>query len=291
MKAVVLGSWGIGEAVLRAALETEGVDVVAVFTRVRDEGSDDPFRNLVANLADQSGVRTFPPKAAAGTEGEDLLRSLAPDVILSAAHPSLLSPGFLKIPRYGLLNLHGSLLPKNRGTSPVNWALIRDEAETGLTMHYIDEGMDTGDVIYQEVVPIADSDFPGTLADRIKAHAAPMIQRALKQLLGGHSLPRTVQDHSRATLAPRLKPADLVIDWDQDARVVWSFIRGTSQPGLGARTNVDGRETIIWRAIIGQLSAGEKPGTVVSSDSEWLTFACKDRLLQVSRTALEPVGS
>jgi methionyl-tRNA formyltransferase len=282
---VALCSWGIGEAVLRAALESEGSEVVGVFTRPVDPSSNDPWRNVVANLALKRDIPVFVSRDASGEEGVTRVRSLKPDVILSAAHPNLLSGDFLRVPRLAALNLHGSLLPRNRGTSPVNWALIRDERETGLTMHMLDEGMDSGDIVYQETVPITDEDSPGTLADRIKSHAAPMVLRALGQLHRGEKLPRTKQDETRVTLAPRLRAADLQIDWRQPARAVWSLIRGTSQSGLGARTKAKGTEVIISESFETEriaVSAGE----VVEADNESIWVSCADKCLLIPRTAI-----
>ncbi|MBA3656726.1 MAG: methionyl-tRNA formyltransferase [Gemmatimonadaceae bacterium] len=287
----MLGSWGIGESVLRSALETNGVSVDAVFTRLADSASSDPYRNMVADLAASAGIPVHPPKAASGADGVALLAQLAPDVILSAAHPTLLAPNLLSVPRFGALNLHGSLLPKHRGTSPVNWALIRDEAETGLTMHYIDEGMDTGDVIYQERVAITDTDTPGTLADRIRALAPQLIKRALTTLVAGHALPRIRQDDTAASYSPRLKGADLSIDWTKSARAVWSFIRGTSQRGLGARTTLAGSEFRVWSAIEPSQphapSPINSPGTVTAASSERIEVQCGDRVLEIPLSSLE----
>lgn len=287
MKAVVLGSWGIGEAVLRAALTTPGVEVAAVFTRARDDWSTDPFRNLVADLAESVNAPLFEAKAASGTDGVRLLRDIAPDVVLSAAHPALLTADFLEVPPKGLLNLHGSLLPRNRGTSPVNWALIRDERETGLTMHYIDRGMDTGDVIFQERIQITDDDFPTTLADRIKLLAGPMMRRALGDLIDGRSLPRIKQDDGAATFAPRLRASDLVIDWNKPAREVWSFIRGTSQPNLGARAHLPELKAIIWRAGIEQGGTSSAPGTVVRQSDSSFVVACREGALRIPGSAIQ----
>lgn len=285
MRVVALCSWGIGEAVLRAALESEGSEVVGVFTRPIDSSSGDPWRNIVANLAQQRDVPVFASRAAGGEEGVARLRALKPDVILSAAHPNLLSGDFLRVPRFAALNLHGSLLPRNRGTSPVNWALIRDERETGLTMHFLDEGMDSGDIAYQETVPITDEDFPGTLADRIKSHAAPMVLRALGQLHRGEKLPRAKQDETGVTLAPRLRAPDLQIDWRRPARTVWSLIRGTSQPGLGARTTACGAELIISESFETERIAGSA-GEVVEADIESVWVSCADRCLLIPRAAI-----
>nr|MBA3657905.1 methionyl-tRNA formyltransferase [Gemmatimonadaceae bacterium] len=192
------------------------------------------------------------------------------------------------------LNLHGSLLPLHRGTSPVNWALIRDERETGLTMHYIDEGMDTGDVIFQERIPISDDDTPGTLSDSIKALAPAMIRRALKKLVDGGQLPRTPQDNSRASFSPRLRNDDLLIDWRKPARTVWSFIRGTSQPGLGARARVGSSEITLWGSLVQsgnvQSQGTAVPGTVIAADDISIDVQCGTGILRILRTHMQCIA-
>jgi methionyl-tRNA formyltransferase len=257
-----------------------------VFTRPIDTETRDPWRNLVANLAQKHGIPLFQSRQTRGSEGAALLKDLEPDLLLSAAHPTILAPEFLAVPRLGSLNFHGSLLPRNRGTSPVNWALIRDEPETGLTMHFLDEGMDTGDVVYQQLVPIGDDDDPGTLADKVKGYAGPMVKRAIDHLRRGGNLPRAKQDEQRATYAPRLKPDDLYIEWNRPARQVWSFIRGTSQPGLGARTRADSAEFVIWRSVE-TARAATQPGAVLESNNEWAWISCADKCLQVARAFVE----
>jgi methionyl-tRNA formyltransferase len=165
--------------------------------------------------------------------------------------------------------------------------LIREERETGLTLHFLDEGIDSGDIVYQQTQPITDADTPGTLADKIKAYAGPMVRRALNQIAAGETLPRTPQDSACATLAPRLRPDALRIQWNQPARAVWSFIRGTSQKGLGARAWVDGREVIIMSCAEHDHPA-TTPGQVIAADTDQLLVSCADRCVIIPRRFVEP---
>lgn len=286
MNLVFLGTWGIGETALQAALDVPGWNVVAVLTRPFDMASTDRWRNCVWNLAEQHNIPVSARKDINAPETVEWLASLDADLFLSAAFPKLLRAQVLNIPRFGSLNLHGSLLPKNRGTSPVNWALLRDEPQVGLTMHFIDEGMDTGDIVFQQAIDVTDEDLPFALADRIKELAPPMVRNALTYLRDGTPLPRTPQNHKEMTLAPRLTVEWREIDWAQSARQVWSFVRGLSQPGLGAWTRCEGNTFTLWRAAIETLhDTVSSPGTILEIDDA-LHIACGTGIITIPQTAI-----
>ena len=290
MKAVFLGTWGIGQVALRTAVSIAGWEVEAVFTRPFDQTSTDVWRNAVWHEALNHHIPVFAPEEIKSDVILSMLRKMEPDLFLVAAFPRLLGARILKIPKHGALNLHGSLLPRNRGTSPVNWALIRDEKEVGLTMHYIDAGMDTGDIVFQTAIQVRDEDTLGVLADRIKAFAPEMIVQALTMIRDGEVLPRHPQDHIKATLAPRLHHQDCRINWSLSARQVWSLIRGTAQPNLGAWTTLSGRELVIWQAVVDEdnpTSDRWALGTVISVDDTFVVVACGTGAIRVAVSQLE----
>jgi methionyl-tRNA formyltransferase len=271
MNLVLMGAWGIGETALATALDVPGWTVVAVLTRPFDAATKDPWRNRVWTLAEHNGVPVNAMQDINAPETVQWLRSLDVDLYLSAAFPKLLRAPVLSIPRFGALNLHGSLLPKNRGTSPVNWALLRDEPQVGLTMHFID---------------VTDDDLPGMLADRIKDLAPPMIREALTRLAQNQPLPRIPQNHALMTLAPRLTVELREIDWTQSARQVWSFVRGLAQPGLGAWTRCNGKRCVLERAKIEKLDGVfSSPGVILQSQG-WLRVACGTGILAVPRASI-----
>jgi len=287
MNLVFMGTWGIGETALATALATPGWQVVAVLTRPFDVTTNDPWRNRVWELAERHGVPVHTTRDINAPQSIEWLRSLDADLFLSAAFPKLLSAQILSIPRFGALNLHGSLLPKNRGTSPVNWALLRDEPQVGLTMHFIDAGMDTGDIVFQKAIDVTDDDLPGRLADRLKDLAPPMIREALTRLAQGQPLPRIPQNHAMMTMAPRLTVELRKIDWTQSARQVWSFVRGLAQPGLGAWTQCNGARCVLERAKIEKLEGVfSSPGTILQSQ-DWLHVACGTGILAVPRASIQ----
>lgn len=290
-KLVFMGNWGIGQVALRAASSVEGWESVAVFTREFDAESDDPWRNATWNQAAKREIPRYSPDNIHSACSLKRLRELAPDLLLVAAFPRLLGPEVLAVPRLGALNLHGSLLPRNRGVSPINWALIRDEPDVGLTMHYIDEGMDSGDVVFQERVPVEREDSPATLADKIKALAPSMVRRALTSLATGEPLPRVGQDPGKATFAPRLTEDACRIDWTADARQVWSLVRGACQPGFGAWSMLDDRPVVITKCRVGDAAVSSaSPGTVISIVRMHAVIACGRGSVEIPLDHLRPRG-
>jgi methionyl-tRNA formyltransferase len=276
MRLVFLGNWGIGQTVLRSALACPGWDVAAVITRRYDPAAADPWRNCVYDEAQRSHVPILNLRDINATESREQLRALQPDLFLVAAYPKLISGDVLAIPTLGAINFHGSLLPKNRGTSPVNWALIRGEPTVGLTAHFIDTGMDTGDLILQSSLPVAEADTPTSLADKIKALAPPIATQILNQLRDTGGLPRQPQNHAAATYAPRLTRADCQIKWSESASALKRLIRGVAQPNLGAWTILDGQPLIVWRAHEHPMPAESQatPGTITAIDNESFLVAC-----------------
>ncbi len=159
--------------------------------------------------------------------------SLNPDLILVNSYSMLLRPEILAIPLYGAVNIHGALLPQYRGANPVQWALLNDETETGVTMHYMDEHFDTGDVIAQRHVPIYFEDTWQDVQTRIYAETEKMLAEELPKLLAGTNT-RRPQDESRAHSWHRRHPEDGLIDWQQSVRHIYNLVRALVKPHPGA---------------------------------------------------------
>jgi methionyl-tRNA formyltransferase len=281
---IFMGMWGVGDIALRTLLDSPDCRITGVVTRPADPDSQDPWRNRVWQSATENGLPIF--TSGVNTDvGHEFLKSLQPDLILLAAFWQLIKQPILELPPLGVLNLHGSLLPKNRGVSPLNWALLRGEAQVGLTLHFVDEGMDTGDIVFQEPMAVGQDDTPGELSDRMNTLVPGLVSRALETLAQGHTLPRRSQDHTRATFAPRLRHADLQIDWGQSAVAVRNLIRAACQPNLGAWTNWQEQEIVIWGAQpSGETNA--EPGTVLDVNGERLWVACGIGSLVIERRHL-----
>jgi methionyl-tRNA formyltransferase len=189
---------------------------------------------------------------------------LAPHVIVVAAYGQLLLPTLLAIPPLGCVNVHASLLPKYRGAAPINWALIRGERVTGVSIMVIDETLDTGPILLQSALVIDPDDDAGTLQERMAAHGAETLLRALDGVESGSLKPRP-QDHTQATYAPKLLKQDGIIRWDRRAVDLSHLIRGVT-PWPGAVTTHGGKLLRIWHAIPMAMSEVGAPGRIAAID-------------------------
>ena len=178
-------------------------------------------------LANGLGLTVLQPEKVRTPDFLETFRQLAPDLVIVAAFGQILPGEIIHGPREGCINIHPSLLPKYRGAAPINWALIRGEEKTGVTIMRMDEGVDSGDILLQEETPIGAEETFGALHDRLAKMGAGLLLNALAMLEAGTLQPRP-QDHRLATTAPRLAPEDGLIRWDADARTIVALIRGLS---------------------------------------------------------------
>ncbi|NVL91078.1 MAG: methionyl-tRNA formyltransferase [Desulfobacterales bacterium] len=223
------------------------------------------------------GRRLVPPpvKDVAGTLGYPVLQppmikelrfidkiiALDPDLFVVVAYGRILPGSFLSIPRLGAINIHPSLLPKYRGPAPIQWAIINGEEETGVTTMWLDEGMDTGDILLSTKVPIKPDDTSGSLQRRLAEVGARLLIETLTKLESEDLLGKP-QDKSSATYAPLLKKGDGRIDWTKDAKSLEALIRGMN-PWPGTFTFLFGKRLKILKAKDIKRPAKEKPGTVL----------------------------
>lgn len=228
-------------------------------------------RKLGLDVAQPSSVRTADFVAR--------LHALEPDFFVVAAMGQILSQELLDIPKIGPINVHASLLPKYRGAAPIQWALINNEQETGITTMLMDAGMDTGDILLTARTDITDVDTAQTLHDRLSSIGAELLIETLNRLIA-NTLSPTPQDDSQATKAPMLKKADGRIDWHQPATALDCFIRGMT-PWPGAFTFMGDRRLKIFAAKPAPLPVDASPGTVVSSFSGELRVATGDQALSI----------
>jgi methionyl-tRNA formyltransferase len=187
-----------------------------------------------------------PDKIKSSEDFRSQLTALAPDAIIVVGYGRIIPQWMIDLPPMGNLNLHASLLPKYRGAAPIQWAIASGESVTGVTTMRIDAGLDTGDILLQEEIPIALEDTAVTLAPRMAAIGAELIVETLRGLQAGTVHPRP-QDNSRATLAPILKKEDSRVDFHRAAQEILNRLRGF-QPWPGAWTSFRGKNLHIWAA-------------------------------------------
>jgi len=175
------------------------------------------------------------------------MRALTPDLVFCVGWTQLLHHEILHVPRLGCVGFHASKLPRYRGRAPVNWATIHGEKETGNTMMLLDEGVDTGDILAQRRFPIEDDDTCATIYDKVARSGDEMIREVLPLIREGR-MQRTPQNHAEATVMPRRRPADGVIDWKRTTRQLHDWVRALTHPYPGAFTFVCGTRVFVWRA-------------------------------------------
>lgn len=174
------------------------------------------------------------------------LNSMAPDLIVVVAYGKMLPSSILKLPRLGCINLHPSLLPKYRGAAPIEGAIIAGETETGVTITFIDEGVDSGDVVMQRRVPIGEDETGGELAERLAVDGAELLLLTIKELEKGGII-RTPQNHALHTMTSPIKSGDCLIYWEWPAQKIVNLIRALS-PQVGAYTFWKGKRLKVWKA-------------------------------------------
>lgn len=199
------------------------------------------------------------------------IRALAPDVIVVMAYGQILPPEVLEIPKVACLNLHASLLPRWRGAAPIQVAIAAGDSETGITVMYMDEGLDTGDILLARKTDIRQDESGGSLQDRLARMAPDALLDSLRLLAKGNP-PRIPQDNSLVTYAPKLKREDGRIDWVEPAEVIERKIRAFN-PWPGAFMTIDGRNLKIFSASIVDLSG--KPGEILRGEKELVIAAGK----------------
>ena len=201
-------------------------------------------------------------------ESAQLLRNLQLDVLFVIGWSQIIAPEILAIPRIGMIGAHASLLPHNRGSAPVNWALIKGERQTGNSLIWLASDLDEGDVIDQTVIPITEYDTCATVYDCVAVSNREMILRALPKIIQG-ARPGQKQQHSDEPLLPRRRPNDGLVDWNRPNAEIYNFVRGLTRPYPGAFSFLDGRRWHIWNCALltsnlNHAAAGEIVGPVIS---------------------------
>ncbi|MGI6114381.1 MAG: methionyl-tRNA formyltransferase, partial [Mahellales bacterium] len=248
MKVVFMGSPDFAVPCLDMLIREH--NVVAVVTQPdRPKGRGKKMAATpVKDRALSGGIPVLQPISVKEPKVADQIRALAPDVIITAAYGQIIPPAILDIPRYGCINVHASLLPKYRGASPIQWCIINGEEETGITIMYMEEGMDTGDILLKRRLSIGRDETAGQLHDRLSCLAVEALKTAMEGIQTGTITP-IPQDHSKATYCPKLDKSMGIIDWTKDARAIKNLVRGLN-PWPGAYTYYKNDLVKIWNVNI-----------------------------------------
>jgi methionyl-tRNA formyltransferase len=267
----------------RALTEEQGFEVLAAVTQPdRPKGRE--LRLQPPALKVEASRRSIPvlqPERARRPEFIAELSQLAPALIVVAAYGQILPQSLLDIPRFGCLNVHGSLLPKYRGAAPIQWAILNDELETGITIMKMDAGLDTGDMLTQFSIPIRPSDTGQTLHDKLASAGAELLVRTIPDYLAGKIQPRK-QPAAGVSYARKITKEDGRLDWHQSSRTLWNRVRAFT-PWPGAFTTVGGSGSTsllkVWEAAMDPASG--VPGEILSVGKNGIVVACRDEALRL----------
>jgi methionyl-tRNA formyltransferase len=273
MRIVFIGTGDIGVPALQALLKSEN-EVVGVVTQ-----PDKPVGR--AQLVEPPPIKktvsarkmpVLQPARIKEPQAVEEIRSLEPDVVVVMAYGQILPRGILEIPKIACLNLHASLLPRWRGAAPIQAAIAAGDRETGITVMYMDEGLDTGDILLHRTIDILATDTGGSLHDRL-AQIAPAVLFESLQMLATGNAPRIPQDNALATLAPKLNREHGRIDWSEAAEVIERKIRAFNPwPGAFMTISIDGpRNLKIFSATVVNLRGNT--GKVLCSEKELVVVA------------------
>ena len=275
LRIAFLGTPDFAAAALQALLEASRHEVVCVVSQPdrRAGRGRQMVAPPVAALATARGLPLLQPQSVKTRAFRDWLGSHAPDVAVVAAYGHILGPRVLALPRLGCLNIHASLLPRWRGASPIQAALLAGDDETGVTIMQMDRGLDTGAMLWPVVVPIRVDDTGSSLHDRLAQAGAAAIVDALDHLEAGGLVARP-QDDALATYAPLLRKSEGDVDWSQPAEVLDRRVRALF-PWPGTRT----RHGEVWLKVLPggaptASPAGGVPGTVLAADADGVVVAC-----------------
>jgi len=240
----------------------------------------------VKSASQALGIPALTPISLNDDRFIDAIRKLDADIFVVVAF-RILPERLFSIPKFGSINLHGSLLPKYRGAAPINWALIHGEDETGLTTFFLKKKVDTGNIIYQEKITIKSEETFDELSARMSEMAGPVIGKTLDLIESGN-FELMAQDNSMATPAPKIKPSDAKIDWKKNSVDLVNFIRGLSSVP-GAYTVFRDKRIKIYRAGVAEVSAAEKkqPGQIIK-DKHKLLISTADGIVEILE--LQPEG-
>lgn len=288
MRIVYMGTPDFAVASLERLI-ADGHDIAAVFTQPdKPQGRKMKLTPPpVKQVALTHHIPVYQPDTFKNESQLPLLRELAPEVIVVVAYGKLLPQYVLELPKYGCINVHGSLLPKYRGAAPVQWMVLNGETTAGVTTMYMDRGLDTGDILLTRETAVGENETAGELFDRLAALGADLISETLSRLPQG--IARTPQDDSQSTYVSVLDKSMAVIDWTQPAQQVHNRIRGLD-PWPVALTTRGGVRLKLFQSRMTDRSAQVPAGTVVEADAKTGLFvACGDgRVLQI--TEVQMVG-
>lgn len=285
MRILFIGTGDIGLPTLDCLIRTPGHEVVGVITQpdkpVGRKQVLTPPQTKTRALA--AGLPVFQPPKIRNAIAE--LKAFQADIAIVVAYGQLLSRAVLDVPPLGCLNIHASLLPRHRGAAPIQAAIRDGDSETGITIMFMDEGLDTGDMLLKRTLPIADDDTGGSLHDKLALLAPSALEAALGLISAGDP-PREKQDESKATHVRKLTRQDGKLDWNKPAAELERLVRAFT-PWPGTHCLLHGSQLKVHRVSMVHADVCPAPGTLVRADASGLLVSCGTGLLNLLEVQAE----
>ncbi len=280
MKIVFMGTPDIAVPCLQKIID-EKYEILGVVTQPdKPKGRGKKLgMSPVKELAIGNNIPVYQPIKARDKEFIDIMKSLNPDVIVVVAFGQILPKEILEIPRLGCINVHVSLLPKYRGAAPINWVIINGEEKTGVTTMYMDEGLDTGDMILKTEVNLDENITAGELHDKMMNIGAETLKETLKLIEEG-TAPREVQNHEEFSYAPIMNKSLGNIDFSKSAREIHNLVRGVN-PWPSAYTTYNGVTMKIWKTKVLNEKSTKGAGTIIDVSKEGIKVSTRDKVLLI----------
>ena len=292
MRLLFMGTSPFAVPTLHRLAGSPGHDILAIVTQPdRPSGRGGKLTmSPVKEAALASGLTLLQPEKVRAKDFAQTVREMAPEIIVVAAFGQIIPQRILDIPPLGCINVHGSLLPRWRGAAPMQYALMAGDAETGVTTMMMDAGLDTGDILLQAALPLADVESLAVLESRLAEIGADLLMETLDALARG-DCPRIPQDDSAVTLSPSLPPDIGMLDWGRPARDLHNLVRGVT-PKPGAYTTWQGKRLKVWRTEVigGSEAVGGVPGTVESVGIGGITIHTSKGALRLLEVQPESKG-
>ena len=288
MRIVFMGTPDFAVGSLQALCESGKHEILAVVTQPdRPKGRGNKLlQTPVKEYALAQGLTVYQPQKVKTPEFVELLHELQPELIVVAAFGQFLSKEILKLPKYGCINVHASLLPKYRGAAPIQYAIIKGEKESGVTIMQMDIGMDTGAMLDKVVVPIAENTTMGELHDALREQGAALLLQVIDKIAAGTAAAEP-QDDAQATYATLLDRSMEHIDWSKTAQEVLNLIRGFN-PAPSTFTKLpNGKSLKIWGSKMTDKNSAAAAGTVIETGKHSFFVACGEGVLEITEVQPE----
>ena len=288
MRVIFFGNHTVGLIVLKEFFKQS--EIVAVFAHP-DNPDDGILYESIREWAQNSCLKVYRPDGIKGEKWEKIIFSLKPDLIVIADYKYIIPENIIAIPRLGAINFHPSILPKYRGRAPVNWAIINGEDRVGLTVHFIDKGIDSGPIIDQKIINVS---FEDTIKD-VHEKYFPVYKKlaniiATKFIIGNFkSYPQNILNSD--SIYPARYPDDGVICWKSSSLAIYNLIRAVTYPYPGAFTFAKHQKIMLWKAVLLSLDSSsvrnQKPGEIIGTGNGSMDVSTGDGIIRITEFSFE----